>query len=199
VVWSCSCRYRQLLIGLCLFLSVFPLVTHILLEFNHMRCGITTRGLHIIRHGEPVDGLEPGVVLVFLGRSGETNPFHKTVLYLAEHDEGGSIALILNTALEGNPQSDPGSPEFRGFHNAGDRPTWVPRAPGSFGPDPDGTKQEARWRPPAQFRFGGPVGDEQRGARAVWHIVHSVSRTFMAGIWVAFFPKSASDNRADRK
>ena len=68
MIWSCSCRYRQLLIGLCLFLSVFPLVTHILLEFNHMRCGITTRGLHIIRHGEPVDGLEPGVVLEWVER-----------------------------------------------------------------------------------------------------------------------------------
>ena len=162
-----------------------------------MRCGITTRGLHIIHHGEPVDGLEPGVVLVFLGRSGETNPFHKTVLYLAEHDEGGSLALILNTALDGNPQSNPGSPEFKGFRNAGDRPTWVPRAPGSFGPDPDGTKQEARWRPPAQFRFGGPVGDEQRGERAVWHIVHSVDPRHIPGSRKIFPPHRPSEAQAD--
>jgi len=54
--------------------------------------------LALTQFGPPVDGLSSGMLLVSIRAGG---PFLKTVLYVIEHRERGSLALILNTTMEG--------------------------------------------------------------------------------------------------
>lgn len=59
-----------------------------------------TRGrahLGITSFGPPVEGLSRGMLLVSLGARGA---FAKTVLYVEDHDDNGSLALILNGPIE---------------------------------------------------------------------------------------------------
>jgi putative AlgH/UPF0301 family transcriptional regulator len=65
--------------------------------------GDATR-LGLISFGLPVEGLSPGMLLVSIGAGG---PFRQTVLYVIEHNDDGSLAVILNSPL--NPLNDSGN------------------------------------------------------------------------------------------
>jgi len=62
--------------------------------------------LGVTSFGDPVDGLCDGMLLVSIGAGG---PFKNTVLYVIQHSDAGSVALVLNnlmsqrmTTLSGN-------------------------------------------------------------------------------------------------
>lgn len=55
--------------------------------------------LGITSFGAPVEGLSRGMLLVSLDARG---PFDKTVLYILEYSDGGSLGLILNSRVEGD-------------------------------------------------------------------------------------------------
>lgn len=52
--------------------------------------------------GPPVDGLSSGMLLVSIRAGGS---FHRTVLYVLEHHDFGSLALIVNKSLRGTASS----------------------------------------------------------------------------------------------
>lgn len=58
------------------------------------------RRLGLSSFGAPVEGLCQGMLLVFLGAGG---PFERTVLYVMEHSDFGSLAVILNKPVEDRP------------------------------------------------------------------------------------------------
>jgi putative AlgH/UPF0301 family transcriptional regulator len=52
--------------------------------------------LGLISFGLPVEGLTPGMLLVSIHAGG---PFRQTVLYVIEHSDNGSLAVILNSPI----------------------------------------------------------------------------------------------------
>lgn len=60
------------------------------------------RLLALSSFGAPVDGLCAGMLLVFLGAGG---CFDRTVLYVMEHSDEGSLAVILNKSFENRSQT----------------------------------------------------------------------------------------------
>ena len=61
--------------------------------------------LGLTSFGAPVDGLCRGMLLVSIRAGG---PFRRTVLYVLEHSDSGTLALILNSPL-GVPQTEYGA------------------------------------------------------------------------------------------
>lgn len=79
---------------------VFPLLV-LVLYANGLKLSVLSGGgqrhLGLTSFGQPVEGLGKGMLLVSLGARG---PFAKTVLYVHEHSDSGSLALILNGHAE---------------------------------------------------------------------------------------------------
>jgi len=85
------------------FAVLFPLLV-LMLYLNGMKLSVL--GTHnnevqlgITCFGPPVDGISSGMLLVSIraGRAGGT--FHRTVLYVIDHHDRGSLAVILNKTL----------------------------------------------------------------------------------------------------
>lgn len=142
---------------------------HIFLVRNNLRLVQTAvEGVRVIRHGPPVDGLDPGSLLVFLDHRGmdSTGPFDHTVLYLLEHDDArGSIAIVLN-----RPSMLGSNSRHRGEQQATAEPDHA--VPGS-----DGSLR-------VELRSGGPVCKE------VWHALHTMGASSLPGSRRIFPPHS---------
>ena len=138
---------------------------HIFLVRNNLRLVQTAvGGVRVIRHGPPVDGLDPGSLLVFLDNRSvdSTGPFDHTVLYLLEHDnERGSIAIVLNQPMLGSDS------QRQSEQQATADP--VPRSDGSLH---------------VELRNGGPVCKE------VWHALHTMGASSLPGSRRIFPPHS---------
>jgi len=85
--------------GLVVSLAFFPLVVFFL-YLNGLKLSVFGSIGHfyigLSSFGAPVDGLQRGMLLVSIGARG---PFEKTVLYVIEHSDTSSLAVILNKPL----------------------------------------------------------------------------------------------------
>jgi len=98
IVLSCFHLGRVAVFAL---LLLFPTLV-LILYLNGMRLSILgTPGqqmrLGITSFGPPVEGLAKGMLLISIGAGG---PFRQTVLYVIQHDDSGSLAVILNCTIK---------------------------------------------------------------------------------------------------
>jgi len=86
--------------GAMMFAALFPMFV-LFLYMNGMKLSVLGEpGRYIVgftSFGAPVDGLRPGMLLVSIGARG---CFEQTVLYVLEHSDVSTLALILNKPVE---------------------------------------------------------------------------------------------------
>lgn len=98
LLWYC---FGVMTLLLAVVMVVLPLI--IVLYCMSLKLSVLGTGqdmrLGLTSFGPPVDGLSSGVLLVSINAG---DPFRRTVLYVVEHNDGGSVALILNSPSEAN-------------------------------------------------------------------------------------------------